>query len=130
MDSKDGKESAALSTAIRSNRNTVAQLLIDGGAPLNPVSVRRWPPLWEAAYWHRIRIMKMLLSAGADPEAKDEHGIGYLPSYGFFDVRVAKTLLVAGANPNARDDRGRTALLGASSDGYEDAVELLVEYGA
>jgi hypothetical protein len=130
IDSKDGKASPALDAAIRRGNETAVRLLIEKGAPVNPVSVVLWPPLGEAAHWSRIRILKILLAAGADPEAKDGHGISYLPLYGFFDARVTEALLDSGANVDARDDKGRTALMLAAGFGYEDAVKLLVEHRA
>jgi hypothetical protein len=61
-----------------------------------------WSPLGEAAWRHKVRIMKMLLAKGADAEAKDSHEISYLPTYGLFDESVARTYCsTAGANVNA-----------------------------
>jgi ankyrin repeat protein len=130
IDSQDGKASPALYAAIRRGNEAAVRLLIEKGAPINPVSVALWSPLGEAAHRSKIRIMKLLLAAGADPEATDNHGSSFLPTFGFFDVRVTKALLDGGANVNARDDKGQTALMHAAAYGYEEAVKLLIEHRA
>ena len=130
IDSKDGSESPALDAAIRQGNEPIVRLLIEKGASVNPRGVRMWPPLAEAAHFSRIAIMKLLLKSGADPEAKDNHGVSYLPTYGFFDSRVTKLLLDSGANANARDDEGRTALMHAAGYGYEESAEFLIDHHA
>ncbi len=130
IDSQDGKESPALSAAIQRGSEAMVEMLLEKGAPINPVTVRMWSPLGEAAWRHQVRIMKMLLAKGADPEAKDSHGISYLPTYGLFDERLVRTLLEAGANVNARDNKGRTALMNAAGYGYENTVKLLIAHRA
>lgn len=130
IDSKGGDESAALGEAIRRGDTAIVKLLLDAGAPVNPTKCRLWPPLEEAAHWDKVAVMKMLIKAGAKVDWKDRDGGTYLGSFGFFNTAVLKTLLDAGANPNATDQRGATALMHASSYGYEDAAVLLIKSGA
>jgi len=130
IDSKDGSESSALGKAIRSGNEAIVKLLIQGGAPVNPVQVSSLPPLAEAAHWHRIEIMKLLLKSGAKVDGLDSHGQTYLASFGFFDPSVLRILLDAGANPNATDEEGQTALMQAASYGYEESVRILIGHHA
>ncbi len=130
IDSKEGNESSALTAAIRLGNETIVTLLLDAGAPVNPVTTRLFAPLAEAAQARKPRIMATLLKRGANVDWQDHQGATYLASFGFFDTRVTKILLAAGANPNARDRKGETALMKASGYGYEDAVKLLVLYSA
>ncbi len=71
-------------------------------------------------------IMRMLLGAGADIDAKDNGGLtaligaawnGYLPA--------VETLLEAGADVNVRDNDGYTALRKAKKQGHKEIVKLL-----
>jgi hypothetical protein len=130
IDSRDGSESASLSAAIRTGHEMVVKLLVEAGAPVNPVHPRLWAPLAEAAHRRNISIMKLLLKAGAAVDGLDNQGGTYLASYGFFDTRITRILLEAGANPNATDNHGQTALMHASGYGYEDAIKLLIEHRA
>ncbi len=130
LDSKDGRASPALGVAIQNGHDSVAELLLENGAPASPVTKDEWSPFHLAASHHRVGILRRLIKAGIDVEAKDEKGRTWLAVYGFFDTGVARELLKAGANPNSRDDRGATALMRAASYGYEDMVKLLLEYGA
>jgi len=128
IDSKYGSESKALSAAIRIGDLAVARMLLDAGAPVNPVGPSQ--PLAAAAVRGRIEIMKLLLKAGAKVDAVDHRKATLLAGYGFINPFVVKTLLDAGANPNAGDIDHRTALMQAAHYGCEDATVILLERGA
>jgi ankyrin repeat protein len=130
IDSKDGGESPALTAAIRAGKESLVKLLIDNGAPVNPVGFVVSPPLWEAAHWRRISILKALIQAGAKVDALDNQGTTCLASFGVFDSRILKIFLDAGANPNTAGRGGETALMMASYFGYEEAARLLIEHKA
>jgi len=129
IDSKDGNESAALITAIRLGNEAIVRLLLDAGAPVNPLTTRLSTPLAEAGF-RNVRILNVLLASGAKVDALDHHGATYLASYGFFNPAVTKILLEAGANPDARNEDGTTALMRAADYGYEEAAKLLIEHRA
>lgn len=129
IDSKDGNESSALITAIRLGDEAIVRLLLDAGAPVNPLTTRLSTPLAEAGL-RNVRILKMLLASGAKVDATDRRGATYLASYGFFNPAVTKVLLEAGANPDARNEDGTTALMRAADYGYEEAAKLLIEHRA
>jgi ankyrin repeat protein len=130
IDSKDGSESPSLNRAIRSGNEAIVKLLIENGAPVNPRQTEMWPPLFEAAHWGRIGILKLLLKAGANVDGVDPRGETYLASYGFFDPRITRILLDAGANPNATDQEGLTAIMHAANYGYEESIRILIEHRA
>ncbi len=76
-------------------------------------------------------LVRARLSAGANPDEKDERGYtalllaARLGLWGILD-----DLLSAGATPDARDKEGRTALHYAAFAGEEDAVRELLSAGA
>ena len=127
IDSKDGSQSEALTTAIRSGNKEIVEILIRAGAPLNPPSTVLWPPLSDAAFAKQLEIMKLLLQSGAKVDALDHRGATLLVSTGFFDPNVTTILLESGADPNARDREGATALMRASGYGLKQSVSILID---
>jgi len=98
----------------------------------------------RAAQSGDITVMRLLLSAGADPTIATANnttplmvasGIGWVE--GVTNERSAKEnleaiklLLELGADVNAVDGDGRTALHGAAHKGRSEVVQLLVDHGA
>jgi ankyrin repeat protein len=74
----------------------------------------------------RAEVIRLLLGAGADVNARDKLGLTPL-ALSTFNPQVVRLLLEAGADPNAHDYRGETALDSASND---EVKRLLVEHGA
>jgi ankyrin repeat protein len=130
IDSKNGSESEALRTAIRSGNKEIVQLLINAGAPVNPSATSLWTPLADAAFAKKFEIMKLLLQSGAKVDAPDHRGVPLLLSTGFFDPTVTTILLEAGADANAVDREGETALMKASGHGLKDTVKILIVHHA
>jgi len=130
IDSKDGRESEALRTAIRSGNKDIVQLLINAGAPVNPSTTTLWSPLADAAFGKHFDIMKLLLQSGAKVDAADHRGVTLLVSTGFFDPDVTTILLEAGADTNAVDREGQTALMLASAHGFKQTAKILIEHHA
>ena len=92
--------------------------------------------------------MNILLAAGADADARDDHGQTALmyalqqsaepdsdPGVGSRQIsidtlEVVKHLIAAGANVNARDDKGKTALGYALDNEQTDSIKFLKKIGA
>jgi ankyrin repeat protein len=74
----------------------------------------------------RPKAVALLLSAGADPNARDNEGNTPLIDCRL-DPDVALELIKAGANVNARNGSGRTPLMSALKP---DVVQVLLEKGA
>ena len=87
-------------------------------------------PLMYAVAVADAEAVRLLLDAGADPDARNEAGATAL-MWAVDDPDKARLLLRRGADPNARSDDGRTPLLVATSwsQPYE-VVKLLLDRGA
>ena len=130
IDSKNGGESEALRTAIRTGNREIVQLLVKAGAPVNPSETSLWSPLTDATFGKHFDIMKLLIESGAKVDAPDHRGVTLLANSGFFDPTVTTILLEAGADPNAADREGATALMKASGYGLKQTVKILIEHHA
>lgn len=106
----------------RGRNATVVKLLLDRGA--QPTG------LYAAGWWEDIKILNMLIDAGADLEVV----VGetpFLACWGWKKFKAAKALAAKGANVNAQDKRGRTALhLGVEKDFEPALLKWLVQQGA
>ena len=124
-------DSAQLIALIRDGQAT----RIDELLRRNPQAAsRRGPrgstPLMAAALYGDATLVKRLLVAGADPNARTSTGATPL-IWAVPDVAKLQLLLDAGADVNARSEERRTALLVASSTvGAAPALRLLLDYGA
>ncbi|GFO42561.1 ankyrin repeat-containing protein [Plakobranchus ocellatus] len=114
----------------------VALYLLQNGADVNEVGDNSGnTPLIAAVFYEismyntrRCSIVEILLSAGADPNKRNntrETALHLAP-----DSEIAKLLIEGGAGLEARDHYGRTPLLVAASKGRTDVIILLKKYGA
>jgi ankyrin repeat protein len=92
---------------------------------------RIWTPLhWAANFGHKD-IVSLLISHGADIEAKN--GIGERPLHRATsrgDVDLMELLLACGADANVRRDDGETPLNAPIYSNEEAAIKCLFAYGA
>jgi len=98
----------------------------------------------RAAQSADLALMKMLLSYGADPKAKNDYGdtalsavagIGWVEGVTYDHgsaeaLEVAKMLLDLGLDPNSQNRDQRTPLMGAAHKGRNNMIQLLVDRGA
>ena len=89
-------------------------------------------PLSYAAAYGQTEIVKLLLDAGADPNAEELPGYGTYPLFVAAlhnHLEVARLLLDAGANPNAWVDSSGNAMGWALDGGFEEMADLIASYG-
>ncbi len=79
----------------------------------------------------KVDMVRALLAAGADVNAKDKDGFTALMyASGWGNVKVVRALLEAKADVNVKSTDGTTPLKTASKGGYADVVKLLKQAGA
>ena len=87
-------------------------------------------PLMYAALYRDIATARLLLDAGADPNARNDAGATAL-MWAVDDLEMTGLLLEHKADANVRSADGRTALmLAAGRSGASDVVKLLLDAGA
>src|SRR5437764_2789400 len=90
-----------------------------------------WTPLVAACARGHARLVVLLLSRGADPEARVAGGraaLHFASELG--DAGVVELLLASGADPDPRDYAGVTPLMMAARDSSEEVIRALVARGS
>ena len=111
----------------------VVRLYLSHGANPNFGGEVNWNPLHEAAYYNKWEIMKVLLTAGADPDIQTTRSgwrngapLHYVFDGTRSDSALAVSVLVAGdADVNLRDSGGNSALDLAANRGDAASAEIL-----
>ena len=113
----------ALHYAAFFGQEEAAQILLERGAEVELVARNesiRVTPLHSAAAGSHAAIVKLLLEAGADPNAAQDGGFTPLHSAAQNDDREsAEALLAAGADPSLATDEGQTPAQ-LAGDGVRD----------
>ncbi|MFI4919864.1 MAG: ankyrin repeat domain-containing protein [Legionellales bacterium] len=111
-------------------KGKIVEFLIKAGAAVNEINDNIGATsLYFAAYQGDVAIMKLLLSAGADPDLADNDGFTPLfraaENNHFSAVRI---LLEAGAAPSKAPNNGITPLLIAAAKGCHDVAEYIADW--
>eukprot|EP00388_Colpodella_angusta_P044166 GDKK01061940.1.p1 GENE.GDKK01061940.1~~GDKK01061940.1.p1 ORF type:complete len:182 (+),score=7.91 GDKK01061940.1:236-781(+) len=120
--------------ASLASRGDVVAALIGRGADVGATTdseVGSFTALHAASANGDAMSMNLLIEAGADIEARDEHGctpLFYAARKGRYDA--VEVLLSRKANVNAVDSRGKTPLHAAAGGTHNRSVVLLVAAGA
>jgi ankyrin repeat protein len=116
--------------AAAANVNDVADFLVANGADVNAEDNDGLTPLLAA---RRLDMIRFLVSKGADVNVKgDTLGYTRLHKACQFenDLDVATFLISKGADVNTRNNWGITPLIGTSTNGNREMVQLLIDNGA
>ena len=120
--------------AIKMGICKTTERLLAAGADYNKVDNVRKCPLHMAIH-ACLHCMELLLRAGADVDARNQHSSTVLhyaaaANAAYKPLNFTVTLVDAGAEINAENQDGRTALDYALEEGNQDVAEYLIKRGA
>ena len=116
--------------AVRTNDISRLKKILDGGLTADVKDERGTTPLMYAGSIGSLNAVRLLLAAGADPNAKDGFGVSPL-TYAVRDLAKVRLLLEAGARASGRSKQEQpTLLVAAANPGSIEIVRLLVANGA
>jgi ankyrin repeat protein len=127
-----GNPSKKLADAISSGDGAMVKKLIKNNPSLTKMPLENWTSLTLAAYNGRSEIVRLLLDAGADMEAKDqvagETPLHWAAIKGHKDI--AEMILSKGAQVDSRDKWGLTPLQRAAEKGQRVVASILIDHKA
>jgi hypothetical protein len=119
--------------AVRGGADDAVVRLLRTGASAEATDEYGETALYLASVSDEPGMVRLLLTAGADPERAGGQDGGDLPLCGAAcggHTEVVRALLAAGAAPDRREAFGFTALVWAVVQGFTDTVEALLDGGA
>ena len=118
--------------AAKARRIEAIRSLIREGVDVNARFGDDSTALHWAAYWDDREAVDLLLSAGAQVNAADDHGITplWLACANGATAATIERLIKAGAGAEVRHSSGESALMSAARTGNAAAVDLLLAAGA
>lgn len=89
-------------------------------------------PLREAILWGSSHAAKLLLEAGASPDAESEDGepLVFTAAREYGSTEILQMLLQYGTDVNASNKNNKTPVMVAAGSGFLEKVKMLVEGGA
>jgi ankyrin repeat protein len=120
---------AAFGIAVEDVKESLVEYLADKGIDYTVQSANGRTPLYKAAYNGRVRVLKAMLAANADPNTPSGDSDLWLPLHAGYDyAEVVKLLLAAKADVNALTTSGYSALFLACRWQQPDSVVELMKY--
>jgi ankyrin repeat protein len=125
---KDIDEKTSLAFAVRSGDAGIVKLFLDLGANKDLlIESGSAINLDIAALNSSVEIMKILLAAGANPNARGKYGTTPITAAAQRNnAEVARLLIEAGADPNIKGSQTTSPITWASNYGYTEVIKVLI----
>ena len=114
----------------------VTRFLLEHGADANVLDIKNRTPLHHASEKGEVGVVRVLLEHGVDANARDDHNMTptHLASGSDVDdeehLDVVRLLLQYGSDIHALDNEGHTPFMGATEEGNQRIMQLLLDNGA
>ena len=131
MTSSDpGGSDTPLQAAVERGHCDIVNMLLRSNANVNYFSTPRLTALQLAAKSRDLQLVKLLLSAKADPNLNFSNDLPLFNTAERGDVELVELLLAAKADPNLYSRNGMTPLRAAAAGGHFRVVKALLAAGA
>ena len=133
VNAPQGDGTTALHWAAYKDDFEMAKMLLAAGASVKAVTrIGAITPLFMASKNGSAPMIEILLKAGADANATDEHGTtALMTAAASGSTEAVKLLIDHGADVNAKEGtHGQTALMFAAALNRDAAIRILLEHGA
>ena len=121
-----------LDAASRGGHVDVARMLLDNGADVNACDIYNQTPLFRASNRGHLKFVQLLLEHGANVniQTKTSYRTPLHTASDWGRLEIARLLLDHGADVQIQVDDGLTLFQLATSKGYHDLAQLLLDRGA
>ena len=133
VNAPQGDGTTALHWAAYKDDVEMAKMLLASGASVKSTTrIGAMTPLFMASKNGSAPMIELLLKAGADANAADEHGTtALMTAAASGSAEAVKALIDRGAEVNAREGtHGQTALMFAAALNREATIRMLLQHGA
>jgi uncharacterized protein len=116
---------------VSTGKASIAKVLLDYGADIEPRDKWGYAPLFLAALNHQTAIVDLLIASGANQEVKTDDGLHLIHAASMAPYpALMEKLLDKGADIEAKDKYGQTPLYMAAWEGRTKNTETLLYRGA
>ncbi|MFA5190269.1 MAG: ankyrin repeat domain-containing protein [Verrucomicrobiia bacterium] len=106
----------------------VAEVLLRHKANIEAMNLDGWTPLYQAVFFGRVDVARVLLTAGANPDVLDRDKLAPLHHAVGQSEQLVKLLLAHKANVNLKTNNGYTPLQLAMSSNRKNTGEILLAH--